>query len=60
MEIAGRYKTRKEDIMKKWFLCPYCNKRIVKYNKGAYSRGVFLLCKKCGREIEIRINKSLN
>mgnify|MGYP001778110817 CR=1 FL=1 len=45
---------------KKWFLCPYCNKKLVKYEKDAISKGVFLLCKKCGKEIEIRINKSLN
>lgn len=47
--------------MQRWFLCPYCKKKMIKYNKDAYSKGVFLLCKKCGREIEIRINnKSLN
>ena len=46
--------------MKKWFLCPYCRKKIVKYEKGATSRGVFLLCKKCRKEVEIKINKENN
>lgn len=41
--------------MKKWFMCPYCGKKIVKYEEDASSKGVFLLCKKCGKEIEIRI-----
>lgn len=48
---------KKVDIMKKWFLCPYCNKRIVKYEQGAYSKGIFFLCKNCKKEIEIKINK---
>ena len=46
--------------MKKWFLCPYCRKKIIKYDKDAYSKGDFLLCKKCGKEIEIKINKENN
>ena len=48
------------ETMKKWFLCPYCRKKIIKYDKDAYSKGVFLLCKKCGKEIEIKINKENN
>ena len=47
--------------MKKWFLCPYCQKKLIKYDKDSESKGIFLLCKKCGKEVEIRIvNKSLN
>ena len=46
--------------MKKWFLCPYCKKKLIKYEKDAECKSVFLLCKKCGKEIEVRINKSLN
>jgi transcription elongation factor Elf1 len=42
--------------MKKWYICPYCSKKIIKYKEGANSKGVFLLCKKCGKEIEIKIN----
>lgn len=42
--------------MDKWYICPYCNKKIAKYKKDANSNGVFLLCKKCGKEIEIKIN----
>lgn len=62
METIGRHskEARKEDNMKKWFLCPYCKKKLIKYKKDAISKGVFLLCKKCGKEVEIRIYKSLN
>ena len=42
--------------MKKWYICPYCKKKMIKYEKDANSKGVFLLCKKCGKEIEIKIN----
>nr|DAI08420.1 MAG TPA: cysteine-rich protein [Bacteriophage sp.] len=44
--------------MKKWYICPYCKKKLVRYEeKDAISKGVFFLCKKCKREIEIKINK---
>ena len=43
--------------MKKWFKCPFCNKKLAQYNENAKSIGVFLLCKNCKREIEIKINK---
>jgi len=43
--------------MDKWYKCPYCNKKLIKYIKGANSKGVFLLCKNCKKEIEIKINK---
>ena len=43
--------------MEKWYKCPYCNKKMLKYKKDAIAQGVFLLCKKCGKEIEIRINR---
>lgn len=42
--------------MKKWYLCPYCQKRLIKYKEGAQADGIFFLCKNCKREIEIRIN----
>ena len=45
--------------MKKWFICPYCKKRLAKYEKDANSKGVFLLYKNCKKEVEIKI-KSLN
>lgn len=44
--------------MKEWYKCPYCNKKIIKYKKDAKCKGVFLLCKNCGKEVEIRINNN--
>lgn len=31
--------------MKTWFLCPYCKKKIIKYEKDAYSKGIFFCVK---------------
>ena len=59
MDIQENYKKRGR-CMNKWFLCPYCNKKLVKYKKDANSNGVFLLCKNCKKEIEIKINKDKN
>ena len=44
---------------KEWYKCPYCKKKkLIKYNKNAQSEGIFLLCKNCGREVEIKIKKN--
>lgn len=49
---------------KRWYLCPNCKKKLIQYhNKDAYSKGIFLLCKNCKTEVEIKLNtktKSLN
>lgn len=44
--------------IKKWYKCPNCGKKIIKYNEDACSKGIFFLCKNCKKEIEIKI-KSL-
>lgn len=43
--------------MRKWYICPYCDKKILKYEKGAESKGIFFVCKNCKKEIEILIKK---
>jgi len=43
--------------MDKWYKCPYCNKKLIKYQEDAKANGIFLLCKNCKKEIEIKINK---
>ena len=43
--------------MQKWYKCPFCNKKLIKFNEDAKCKGVFLLCKKCKKEVEIKINK---
>lgn len=43
--------------MEKWYQCPYCKKKLVKYKKNARAEGIFLWCKNCKKEIEIKIKK---
>ena len=44
--------------IKKWYECPYCGKRLLKYDEvKARSNDVFIKCRKCKREIEIKIDK---
>jgi len=52
--LCGNSKN-KRGYMKKWYECPYCKKKLLKFVKNAECNGVFLLCKKCGKEIEIKI-----
>jgi transcription elongation factor Elf1 len=41
-----------------WFTCPCCGQKICQFADGAMSLQVFIKCKKCGNEIELRINIS--
>ena len=49
------FKIKKPPLERKWYTCPYCGKKLVIYDNTARSSGVFILCKNCKNEIEIRI-----
>lgn len=38
---------------KKWFHCPVCGQKLAKTNEQA-SGGVFIKCKKCKQDVEIK------
>lgn len=40
---------------KGWFACPKCGQRILKVAEGARSEKLFIKCKQCRNEIEIKI-----
>nr|DAP56400.1 MAG TPA: hypothetical protein [Caudoviricetes sp.] len=40
---------------RQWYSCPHCGAHLLIYDNTAYSSGVFLKCKKCGSEVEIKI-----
>lgn len=42
---------------KNWYVCPYCGKHLLKHTDKAESHGVYIKCKRCGREIEILIKQ---
>lgn len=52
-EIMNKENTNTE---RHWFTCPCCGQKICQFADGAISMQVFIKCKKCGNEIELRIN----
>lgn len=40
---------------KKWYHCPKCGQRILIYQNTAVCAGIFIKCKKCGNNIEVKI-----
>lgn len=44
-------------LPKQWYVCPYCQKKLVLYEPNALCKSVYIKCKKCGKEIEIKINQ---
>lgn len=42
-------------MRKDWFICKRCQKKLLLFNDNANSRGIFIKCKKCGYENEIKI-----
>lgn len=43
-------------MKRQWYLCPYCGKRLLQYDQGAISKKVYIKCKNCKKEIEIKID----
>lgn len=39
----------------RWYKCPICGQKILKISKEAQSKGLYIKCKKCKNEIEIKI-----
>ena len=42
-------------MRKDWFTCKKCHKKLLLFNDIANSTGIFIKCKKCGYENEIKI-----
>lgn len=38
-----------------WYLCPVCGQKLLIYDDTAKCTHVYLRCKKCGKEVEIKI-----
>lgn len=50
MEI--KIPTRRE-----WYPCPYCGQHLLVYTDTAVCSGLYAKCRKCRREVEIKIKK---
>ena len=42
-------------VRREWFHCPICNTKLAVFDNAAQSNGVFVKCKTCKNEIEIKI-----
>ena len=42
-----------------WYRCPYCGKKLLIYDNAAKCSGIYIQCKKCKREVEVRIAEHL-
>lgn len=40
---------------KRWHCCPLCGQKLLKIKKGASCSGVYIKCKCCKKEVEIKI-----
>lgn len=40
-----------------WYVCPICGKKLIRFRPGGSAQGIFLRCKHCKNEIEIKIEK---
>lgn len=49
------YNIKKPPLERKWYECPNCGKSLLIYDNTAVCSGVYMRCKKCGKEIEIKI-----
>lgn len=44
-------------VERKWYCCPTpgCEQHLIVYDDTAKCRGVFIKCKRCGKEVEVKI-----
>lgn len=40
---------------RKWFTCPHCGRRLVQYEEDGKSEKIYLKCKSCKNEVEIKV-----
>lgn len=45
----------KPPLKRDWYKCPYCGQKLLLYDNTAKSKGIYIKCKKCGKEIEIKV-----
>lgn len=49
------YEVSMPPLKRDWYRCPTCGKKLVICDNMASCRGVFIICKQCKNEIEIKI-----
>ncbi|MCI8629226.1 MAG: hypothetical protein HFE57_06945 [Firmicutes bacterium] len=42
----------------KWYTCPVCHNKLVKVADNFEARGIYIKCKKCKNQIEVKQNRA--
>ena len=42
---------------RRWYICPHCGKKVLQYMSSSEGKKLYIKCKNCKKEIEIKINK---
>lgn len=42
-------------VMRRWYKCPYCGKKLFVYDNTVKCKGIYLRCRQCRKEIKITI-----
>ncbi len=50
----------KDTNKEKWYFCPHCGRKLIKYTVGTIADRVYLKCRQCGRNVEIRIKSKVD
>lgn len=56
MQKKSENECKEPILLKQWYFCPICKKKLLLYKTNAHCEQVFIKCKKCGNEVEVRIN----
>lgn len=40
---------------RKWYYCPHCGQKLMIYDDTAKCHGLYMRCKACGKEVEVKI-----
>lgn len=43
-------------LERKWFKCPVCGTKLAVYDNTSRSSGIFIKCKTCKNEIELKVH----
>ena len=42
-------------VERKWYCCKKCGQKLLVYDNTAKSQGIYIRCKRCGGETEIKV-----
>lgn len=54
--MDGEFKLPEVAVEKNWYRCRRCGQKLALFSNTSKCQGVFIRCKRCGREEEIRIS----